>query len=42
MDLRDAEGKAFTSADQFWKHALHDGFVRGTSLADGGPATPFT
>ena len=26
---------------QFWKHALHDGFIRGTSIADGGPATPF-
>src|SRR6185436_13612449 len=24
-----------------WKHALHDGFIRGTSIADGGPATPF-
>ncbi len=39
--FRDAEGKPFTSADQFWKHALHDGFIRGTSIADGGPATPF-
>ena len=26
---------------QFWQHALHDGFIRGTSIADGGPATPF-
>jgi MoCo/4Fe-4S cofactor protein with predicted Tat translocation signal len=40
--FRDSEGKPFSSADQFWKHALHDGFIRGTSLADGGPATPFT
>jgi len=40
--FRNAEGQPFTSADQFWKHALHDGFVRGTSLAEGGPATPFT
>jgi molybdopterin-containing oxidoreductase family iron-sulfur binding subunit len=39
--FRDAEGKPFASADQFWKHALHDGFIRGTSIADGGPATPF-
>jgi MoCo/4Fe-4S cofactor protein with predicted Tat translocation signal len=39
--FRDAEGKPFTSADQLWKHALHDGFIRGTSIADGGPATPF-
>jgi MoCo/4Fe-4S cofactor protein with predicted Tat translocation signal len=39
--FRDAEGKPFTSVDQFWKHALHDGFIRGTSIGDGGPATPF-
>ncbi len=39
--FRDAEGKPFSNADQFWKHALHDGFIRGTSIADGGPATPF-
>jgi MoCo/4Fe-4S cofactor protein with predicted Tat translocation signal len=39
--FRDAEGKPFMSADQLWKHALHDGFIRGTSIADGGPATPF-
>jgi MoCo/4Fe-4S cofactor protein with predicted Tat translocation signal len=24
-----------------WKHAVHDGFIRGTAFADGGPATPF-
>ncbi len=40
--FRDAEGNAFANADQFWKHALHDGFIRGTSVAEGGPATPFT
>ena len=39
--FRDSEGQPFTSADQFWKHALHDGFIRGTSIAEGGPATPF-
>jgi MoCo/4Fe-4S cofactor protein with predicted Tat translocation signal len=27
--------------DRFWKHAVHDGFIRGTALADGGPPTPF-
>src|SRR4029078_11911887 len=27
--------------DAFWRRALHDGFISGTALADGGPATPF-
>ena len=39
--FRGPDGKPFASADVFWKRALHDGFIRGTSLADGGPATPF-
>ena len=39
--FRGPDGKPFPSADAFWKRALHDGFIRGTSLADGGPATPF-
>jgi molybdopterin-containing oxidoreductase family iron-sulfur binding subunit len=29
--LRDAEGKPFASADAFWRRALHDGFIGGTS-----------
>ena len=35
--IRDASGQPFTSADRFWKHALHDGFISGT--AGGGPRT---
>jgi molybdopterin-containing oxidoreductase family iron-sulfur binding subunit len=42
--LHDSEGNAFASFDHFWRHALHDGFVAGTSqLATPGspaPATP--
>src|SRR4030095_10879308 len=40
--IRDAEGQLFKTADAFWRRALHDGFIRGTAFADGGPATPFT
>jgi molybdopterin-containing oxidoreductase family iron-sulfur binding subunit len=39
--IRQADGQAFKNADTFWKHALHDGFMPGTAMADGGPATPF-
>jgi MoCo/4Fe-4S cofactor protein with predicted Tat translocation signal len=35
------DGQAFKDADTFWRRALHDGFIPGTSLADGGPGTPF-
>jgi molybdopterin-containing oxidoreductase family iron-sulfur binding subunit len=31
---RDREGKPFASLDQFWRHALHDGFMAGTSIID--------
>jgi MoCo/4Fe-4S cofactor protein with predicted Tat translocation signal len=40
--IRDAHGESFGNADAFWKQAVHDGFIRGTALTDGGPATPFT
>jgi molybdopterin-containing oxidoreductase family iron-sulfur binding subunit len=30
---------SFANADAFWRTALHEGYVAGTSLADGGPAT---
>jgi molybdopterin-containing oxidoreductase family iron-sulfur binding subunit len=30
--LHDQDGKAFASFDHFWRHALHDGFLAGTSL----------
>ena len=35
------DGQPFKNADTFWRHALHDGFIAGTAIADGGPATPF-
>jgi MoCo/4Fe-4S cofactor protein with predicted Tat translocation signal len=39
--VRDPSGRPFASADAFWKRSVHDGFVGGTSIADGGQATPF-
>jgi MoCo/4Fe-4S cofactor protein with predicted Tat translocation signal len=39
--VRDGEGKPFANAETFWKHSVHDGFIRGTAFADGGAATPF-
>jgi MoCo/4Fe-4S cofactor protein with predicted Tat translocation signal len=39
--FRDSGGQAFKNADTFWKRALHDGFIGGTAIADGGQATPF-
>ncbi len=39
--IRDAGGQPYRSADAFWRRALHDGFVAGTAIAEGGPATPF-
>src|SRR4029079_3596093 len=29
--ITDPQGQPFKSADSFWKHALHDGFITGTS-----------
>ena len=37
---RDQSGAAFANFDTFWRHALHDGFIRGTSLLDAGGAPP--
>ena len=39
--IRASDGQPFKNFDAFWRRALHDGFVNGTSIADGGPATPF-
>ncbi|HVJ26538.1 MAG TPA: TAT-variant-translocated molybdopterin oxidoreductase [Vicinamibacterales bacterium] len=36
-----ADGTIFPNADAFWRRALHDGFIPGTAVTDGGPATPF-
>ncbi|HSC27308.1 MAG TPA: TAT-variant-translocated molybdopterin oxidoreductase, partial [Vicinamibacterales bacterium] len=39
--IRDAGGQPFSSFDAFWRRAVHDGFIAGTAIADGGQATPF-
>ena len=39
--IKYADGTSFANADAFWKRALHDGFVPGTAVTEGGPATPF-
>ena len=39
--ITDADGQPFANADAFWRRALHDGFIPGTAVTDGGPATPF-
>jgi molybdopterin-containing oxidoreductase family iron-sulfur binding subunit len=39
--IRDASGQPFASADAFWARAVHDGFIPGTAISAGGPATPF-
>ena len=38
--LRTRDGQPFASAESFWKNALHDGFIAGTSVLGGGPASP--
>ena len=37
--ITDPTGQPFKSADSFWKHVLHDGFVPGTGSVGRGPAT---
>ena len=39
--ILDSSGAPFKDADTFWRRALHDGFIAGTAIVDGGPATPF-
>jgi len=36
------DDEPFANADAFWKRALHDGFISGTAVTAGGPATPFS
>ncbi len=39
--IHDQDGKPFTSFEHFWRHALYDGFLAGTSmLATPGPTVP--
>ena len=40
--IRARDGQPFKNFDAFWHRSVHDGFVSGTSIADGGPGTPFT
>ena len=35
------DGEPFTNPDAFWRRTLHDGFIYGTAITAGGPATPF-
>ncbi len=35
------DGDPFANPDAFWRRTLHDGFIYGTALTEGGPATPF-
>jgi MoCo/4Fe-4S cofactor protein with predicted Tat translocation signal len=36
------DGEAFRDVDAFWRRALHDGFITGTAVTNGGPATSLT
>jgi MoCo/4Fe-4S cofactor protein with predicted Tat translocation signal len=40
--IKSPDGQPFKNFDAFWRRSLHDGFISGTALADGGPATPFS
>ena len=40
--FKNRRGESFANPDAFWRTAVHDGFIAGTSLADGGPATALT
>ncbi len=40
--IKSPDGQPFKNFDAFWRRSLHDGFIGGTALADGGPATPFS
>jgi MoCo/4Fe-4S cofactor protein with predicted Tat translocation signal len=41
-NVRAAAGDAAPNMDAFWRRALHDGFIAGTAVTTGGPATAFT
>ncbi|HUL75042.1 MAG TPA: TAT-variant-translocated molybdopterin oxidoreductase [Vicinamibacterales bacterium] len=38
--MHDADGKPFESFDRFWRRALHDGFLAGTSMLATAPPAP--
>jgi molybdopterin-containing oxidoreductase family iron-sulfur binding subunit len=37
--FKNPRGESFPNADAFWRAALHDGFLAGTSLTEGAPGT---
>jgi MoCo/4Fe-4S cofactor protein with predicted Tat translocation signal len=37
--FKNPRGESFPNPDAFWRTALHEGYIAGTSLADGGPGT---
>ena len=39
FNLKDAKGNAFANAEAMWRHALHEGFIAGTSQLNA-PAAP--
>jgi MoCo/4Fe-4S cofactor protein with predicted Tat translocation signal len=39
--IRSADGQSFPNVDAFWRRVVHDGFIPGTALGDGGQPTPF-
>jgi MoCo/4Fe-4S cofactor protein with predicted Tat translocation signal len=39
--FRHPRDEAFPNAEAVWRTALHEGYIAGTSLAEGSPATPF-
>jgi MoCo/4Fe-4S cofactor protein with predicted Tat translocation signal len=41
-NVRSIDGEPFRDAEAFWRRVVHDGFIAGTAVTDGGPATPFT
>ena len=40
--FRNPRGESFPNADAFWRAALHDGFLPGTAVTEGGPGTSLT
>jgi molybdopterin-containing oxidoreductase family iron-sulfur binding subunit len=38
--FRNRDGQAFANAESFWRNALHDGFIGGTSILAGAAAAP--
>jgi MoCo/4Fe-4S cofactor protein with predicted Tat translocation signal len=37
--FKNPRGESFPNAEAFWRSALHDGFIAGTAVTEGGPGT---